>query len=269
LGYGLADAARVLQCDKSKVSRIETGHRGVSAAELRALLDDYQVPEAEQAALSAVAHRGHDDGWWTGYRDVLSAAGCDVAIMEAAATEILGFDAQCVPALLQTEDYARALADADPSYQDAGQRARAAQCTLARQAVVLGDRHARLDVVVAEGAVRQLVGGPEVMRHQLRRLANLGDRAGSPVGDVVVRVLPFSAGAHAVAGAGAVTVLRFAAARGLGMVHIGGINGGASLDGPEDLRRYSQAFQRLRLSALAPAESVELLRRMAGKLPRR
>lgn len=268
LGYGLEDAARILACDKSKISRVETGHRGMSAAELCQLLDEYGVPGEEQEALAAIAHRGHDAGWWQGYRDVLSDAGQDLAIMEAAATEILAFASQCVPDLLQTEDYARAMADADPSHSSDEQRSRAVQSTLIRQAVVLGDRRVRLEAVVTEGAVRQMVGGAEVMRRQLKRLANLGDDAGNPVGDVTVRVLPFDAGAHAVAGAGAVMILRFSAVPGLGVVHIGGLNGGASLDAPQDVRRYAGAFAVLRVTALTPADSVRLLRDMARVLPR-
>lgn len=268
MGFGLEDAARILRCDRSKISRIETGQRGISAGELYQLLDEYGVPAEEREALAAVAHRGHDGGWWNGYRDVLSAAGQDVAIMEASATEILGFDAQCVPDLLQTEDYARAVAAADPGYGDDEQRERAVLSKLTRQAVVLGGRHAHVEVVVAEGAVRQMVGGAEVMRRQLRRLANLGDAGGSPVGDVTVQVLPFDAGAHAVAGAGAVTILRFAAVPSLGVVHIGGLNGGVSLDAPDDLRRYARAFALLRAAALSSADSVRLLRDMARALPR-
>src|SRR5579862_9351173 len=214
LGYRLEDAARILACDRSKISRIETGHRGMNAVELHRLLDDYGVPGEEQDALAAIAHRGHDGGWWQGYRDVLSDAGQDLAIMEAAATEILAFASQCVPDLLQTEDYAKAMADADPSHSTDELRGRAVQSTLIRQAVVLGDRRAHLEAVVTEGALRQMVGGPDVMRRQLKRLANLGDDTGTAVGDVTVRVLPFDAGAHAVAGAGAVMILRFSAVPG-------------------------------------------------------
>ena len=29
LGYALEDAARILECDRSKISRIETGQRGI------------------------------------------------------------------------------------------------------------------------------------------------------------------------------------------------------------------------------------------------
>jgi hypothetical protein len=199
---------------------------------------------------------------------VLSDAGQDLAIMEGAATEILGFASQCVPDLLQTEDYARAMADADPMCPGDDQRDRAVQSTLLRQSVVLGNHRVHLEVVVTEGVVRQMVGGAEVMRRQLRRLANLGDDAGSPVGDVTVRVLPFDAGAHAVAGTGAVTILRFSAVPSLGVVHIGGLNGGASLDAPQDVRRYANAFTLLRVTALSPAESVRLLREMARALPR-
>ena len=35
VGYALEDAARVLECDRSKISRIETGHRGIRSRELR------------------------------------------------------------------------------------------------------------------------------------------------------------------------------------------------------------------------------------------
>jgi hypothetical protein len=113
-----------------------------------------------------------------------------------------------------------------------------------------------------------MVGGAEVMRHQLKRLANLGDDSGNPVGDVTVQVLPFDAGAHAVAGAGAIMILRFSAVPGLGVVHVGGLNGGASLDAPQDVQRHSSAFALLRATALTPADSVRVLRDMARLLPR-
>ena len=45
LGYLLEDAARVLECDRSKISRIETGQRGIRPKELRELLTEYGVSE--------------------------------------------------------------------------------------------------------------------------------------------------------------------------------------------------------------------------------
>jgi transcriptional regulator with XRE-family HTH domain len=268
VGYRIEEAARVLDCDRSKISRIETGQRGITAAGLRELLTEYGVPAAEQEALVALAYYGHEDGWWRSYRDVLSEAGADLALLEASATQILGFQAQVVPDLLQTEEYAQALADADPGYSGEQERALAVKAKLVRQAIVLGERRAHLEVVLAEGAVRQMVGGAAVMRRQLRRLANLGTGDGVAVGDVTVQVLPFEAGAHSAAGAGAMTILRFGDVPGLGIVHLGGLRGGASLDSPEDVARYGRAFALLRATALTPEASVQMLRDMARALPR-
>ena len=49
LGYTLDDAARMLECDRSKISRIETGERGIRAKELRELLAEYGIAEEQQA----------------------------------------------------------------------------------------------------------------------------------------------------------------------------------------------------------------------------
>ena len=113
LGYNLDEAARILECDRSKISRIETGERGIRPKELRELLTEYGVPAAEQEALLAIAHRGRESGWWLDYRDVLSPAAQDYVIMEIAATEILVYEPNQVPDLLQTPDYMRAAAAAD------------------------------------------------------------------------------------------------------------------------------------------------------------
>ena len=103
VGYALEDAARVLECDRSKISRIETGQRGIRPKELRELLTEYGVPEREQAALVAIAGRGGQRGWWHRYADVLPAPYLDYVIMESAAAEIMTYEAQVVPDLLQTE----------------------------------------------------------------------------------------------------------------------------------------------------------------------
>jgi transcriptional regulator with XRE-family HTH domain len=260
LGYGLEEAARVLDCDRSKISRIETGQRGIRAKELRELLAEYGVPTGEQAALVAIAHRGRQHGWWQAYSDVLTDAGQDFIILEAAASEILTYEPIGVPDLLQTEDYAAAVAEADPNCAEKEQRAHAVEAKLARQQLVLGERGTRLEVVIGEGALHQTVGGGDVMRPQLARLAGL---AGAGAGSVGLRVLPFAAGMYAVPGYGPMSILRFADTPSLGVVHLAGLSGGVSLEGQEDVVRYIRAFAGLRGAALSPAASARLLRDMA------
>src|SRR3984885_2957129 len=117
VGYALEDAAQVLECDRSKISRIETGQRGIRPKELRELLAEYGVPVSEQLALLTIVGRGgrgDQRGWWDHYTHVLSEAYLDYIIMESAASEIMVYEAQLVPDLLQTDDYAAALARAEP-----------------------------------------------------------------------------------------------------------------------------------------------------------
>ena len=55
LGYTLDDAARILECDRSKISRIETGQRGIRGKELRELLTEYGIGDEQQKILVALA----------------------------------------------------------------------------------------------------------------------------------------------------------------------------------------------------------------------
>jgi transcriptional regulator with XRE-family HTH domain len=272
LGFGLDEAARILECDRSKISRIETGQRGIRAKELRELLTEYGVPDGEQAALLAIAHRGRQHGWWQGYPDVLSDAGQDYVIMEAAAAEILAYESNQVPDLLQTQGYARAVAGADPNWAGEEQRLHAVEVKLARQRVVLAEGGPRLEFVITEGALHQVVGGPDVMRPQLAWLASLAAGAGAAGAagatgpSVSLRVLPFEAGAYAAAGCGSMAILRFADAPGLGVIHLAALSGGGAgvgLEAAEDVARYIRTFARLRAAALTPAASARLLRDMA------
>ena len=265
LGYGLDEAARILECDRSKISRIETGQRGIRAKELRELLAEYGVPDGEQAALLAVAHGGREHGWWQEYPDVLSETGQDYVIMEAAATEILAYDSHQIPDLLQTGAYARAVAAADPACAGDEQQAHAVEVKLIRQRMVLAERSPRLEFVLAEAALHQVVGGAAVMRPQLARLAGLAlAGSGHSGASLSLQVLPFAAGAYA-AGCGSMAILRFADAPGLGVVHLAGagLSGGVSLADPADVARYIRAFTQLRAAALTPAASARLLSDMA------
>jgi transcriptional regulator with XRE-family HTH domain len=275
LGFTLDQAALILDCDRSKISRIETGQRGIRAKELRELLEDYGVADGEQEALLAIAHSGRQAGWWLEYRDVLSEAGQDYVILELAATEIGVYEPNQIPDLLQTPEYASALADADANCTSDDQREHAVEVKLARQRIVLGARSPRLEVVITEGALRQAVGGLQVMRRQLEWLADVTeagliaalpdrDRAGTgPRGRVSVQVLPFAAGAHAAAGCGPMSLLRFAQSQELGVVHLAGLSGGVSLEGREEVARYLRTFGQLRSAALSTSASARLLRDVA------
>jgi transcriptional regulator with XRE-family HTH domain len=279
LGWDLDEAARILACDRSKISRIETGDRGIRAKELRELLTEYGVPATEQEALLAIAHRGRESGWWLDYRDVLPPDAQDYVMLEIAASEILLYAAAGVPDLLQTLDYMRAVAAADARWTTSDQRAHATEVKLNRQRIVVAGRAPGLDIVITEGALRQTVGPPRVMREQLSRLASLAETgfadglpdSDAPAGErsrISLRVLPFAAGAHAAAGCGSMTLLRFAESPEIGVIHLPALSGGISLEGREEVARYLRTFAQLRSAALSTSRSAQLIRAVSRSYDR-
>jgi transcriptional regulator with XRE-family HTH domain len=254
LGLALEDAARVLECDRSKISRIETGQRGIRPKELRELLTEYGVGEPEQSALTVIARAGQRSGWWHGYGDAVPGPYRDYLTLEQAATDILLYDPQNVPDLLQTPQYTRTRAAIDPSLPAEIAQEILVELTRARQKV-LGERRARLTVVIGEAALHQPTGGPDVMRDQLMALACGSNR-------ITVQVLPRACGAPS---SGPATILRFAGVPSLGVVYLPGLSGGVCLAAQQDVACYTSAFERLRASSLTPAASARLIRETTGE----
>jgi transcriptional regulator with XRE-family HTH domain len=261
-GYPLDTAARVLECDRSKISRIETGQRGIRVKELRELMAEYNVPDGERDALLSIAQTQR--GWWQSYADVLPEEARDYIMMESIASEVLIYEPQRIPDLLQTAEYATATATATagPAHLDQEGRERLVEVLLTRQEAVLRERSVRLEVVIGEAALHQAIGGRDVMRAQLRRLAA---RAGASVRHpgVSIQVMPLAGGAQPGAASGPLAIPRFDKAPSLGVVYLATLSGGVCLDDAEEVSRYASAFNQLRAAARTPAASASLLRDLA------
>jgi hypothetical protein len=256
IGFPLDTAASILDCDRSKVSRIETGQRGIRAKELRELLSEYGVPDAEQDILQAIARAGRAGGdWWRSYGDVLPEPAQDYILLESRASDVMVYEPLRIPELLQTANYAAESLGSGPDGRD---RDRLVEVILTRQEA-LRERALRLEVVIGEAALRQVVGGADVMRAQLRRLAALADRPGP----VTIQVLPFSAGARAAGASGPITILRYENAPALGAVHLATLNGGLCETSADEVARYTRAFALVKAAAATPLASARLLREMA------
>ncbi|MGH3160040.1 MAG: Scr1 family TA system antitoxin-like transcriptional regulator, partial [Streptosporangiaceae bacterium] len=138
-GYGIDDAARILECDRSKISRIETGQRSIRPKELRELLTEYGVDEARRDALVTIGRQTWQRGWWQSYAHVLDEAYQDYIILESSAAAIWIYEPQLVPGLLQIEDYARAVASTSVVFEAREQQATFVEARLARQQILTGE----------------------------------------------------------------------------------------------------------------------------------
>jgi transcriptional regulator with XRE-family HTH domain len=256
IGYGLDDAANVLECHRSKISRIETGQRGIRPKELRELLTEYGIGESEQTALTAITHpRNGWHGWWHDYADIIPSGYPDLLSMETLASEILVYDAQQIPDLLQTRGYFRAAAESDPQTPEPGMLDRLAEMSFIRQQVIVHERCTTVTAVIGEAALRQQVGNAEVMRDQIRWLAEVSSTCPS----VTLQVLPFGSSIHPQSTA-PMSILRFAEAPSLGVVHLRGLNGGVCLIDQAAITSHVRAFTQLQLAALPPHQSAHLMR---------
>jgi transcriptional regulator with XRE-family HTH domain len=249
----VSDVAVELGWSESKLSRIETAHTGIRKADLDRLLAVYAVQEAERRRLGALAGQARQRAWWEAYGDVLPNAYETYIGFEAEATSILNYEAQVVPGLLQTAEYASAVTQADGVFEHPDVISQRVAVRMARQAALTRDPPPQLSVVLDEAVLRRPIGGPDVLRRQLLRLIEAGDR---PV--ITIQVLPFTVGAHR-ALAGSFIILEFGGRPDPPLVYCEGMTGGVFRSKPEELHSYSTSFEALRAAALKPEQSVELI----------
>jgi transcriptional regulator with XRE-family HTH domain len=259
VGCDMAVAAHILETDVTKISRIETGQRGIRAGELKKLLAAYGVREEQQDMLVSLSGWRNEApaGWWQAHTSVLVAASLEYLAVEECASQILSYSCTIIPELLQDEDYTLAIAAADQQVQSGTER-QFVEAVQARQQAVRQSGRTNLSVVLGEAALREQVGDKQLMREQLRRIVELT----ADTSWITVQVLPFSAGVPGVLNAGSLSILRFPALPNLGLVHLAGLNGGVCLERPQDTRAYFRAFQQIQGVALSPAASVTFIEQL-------
>jgi transcriptional regulator with XRE-family HTH domain len=250
-----ASVARALGWSESKLSRIETARTGISESDLDRLLSAYGVHPDDCQRLRDLARRGRGRVWWTPYRSSVPAPYDEYVALEAEAVVMSEWETQIVPGLLQTDEYARAVIEVGADIGDPETIQRRLALRMARQTVLVRQPLPRLSVVLDEAVLHREVGGTDVLQRQLHRLYEASTRPG-----VEIRVLPFSAGAHA-ALSESFMILDFAAGARGPVVHSEGLTGGLFHLKGEDVQIYREAFEDLRRRALPLQESRELITR--------
>jgi len=253
----VADVAAELGWSESKLSRIETAHTGVRPKDLDRLLEAYAVAEDARVRIRALAGQSRQRAWWEAYGDVLPNAYETYIGFEAEATGIYNYEAQIVPGLLQTAEYASAVIQADGIYEEDEVHGQRVAVRMARQAVLTRDPPPKLSVILDEAVLRRQIGGPDVMRRQLTSLAEANERK-----MITVQVLPFSTGAHR-ALAGSFIILEFGRDGEHPLVYSEGMTGGVFRSRADELRSYWMSFESLRAVALNPRKSVDFIHSVA------
>jgi transcriptional regulator with XRE-family HTH domain len=249
---GEETAAR-LGWSPSKVSRIETGQTAPSPADLRRVLDLYEVTGTQRGRLELLGQSAGQRGWWDAYADTLGPEYTALIALEAEAESVRWYSPMLVPGLLQTERYAREVIRSGLLIAPPGEIERRVQVKMNRQRVLSRDTPLLLDVVLDEAAILRPVGDAAVMREQLAHLTQVAGQPG-----VSLQMLPLAAGPHP-ATTGEFTILRFPDLIAPDVVYLENMTSDLYVEREADVYRYAMAFDRLRAIALGPDDAAVLI----------
>ena len=243
-GLTIESVARQLDWSPSKVSRLETGQRGVHPSDVRLLSEVYAITGDRRDELIEMARQSRRRSWWHEYREEFPDWLEKYLDYEAEATLVRMYAEERIPGALQVEGYAAQVA---PGEMQQVRRGRFTQHGIPP-----------LHLIISEGALRRLVGGVDVMREQLTHLTKAAE-----ADHVTLQVLPFDAGAHPALG-DPFTILEFADHPAITYHDHQG--DGLYLEQPEQTERYDRSFRRLEELALAPEKSAEFIISLARDL---
>jgi transcriptional regulator with XRE-family HTH domain len=262
-GYTQEQVARAMEWSLSKLIRIEAGIVGLSTTDLKALVDLYRIEDADQVqTLIELARVSRKKPWWFAHKDSLDAVYTKFLGLESGASALRSFQSIAMPGLFQTRAYATEVSTqawiGDPLSPATIEEW--VTVRLARQREVL-DRPEPLTIVsvLDEGVLRHVVGNADVMGEQLDHLVEL---AGRP--SMTIQVVPFTAGVPLYLNS--FVLLSFPDPEDTDVVYMEGTHGQVFVEDRTRIGQYQDAFERLRQKALDPAESVALIRKVAGEL---
>jgi len=254
--FKLEEVAIHLGVAPSTLSRIETGKAPTRSSYLAVMLELYGVDDpVERQLLADLAREGQRKGWWAHYDDVLPAGSGTYLGLEAEASALATFQAQVLPGLLQTADYARATIRAARPDLTAEQAERLVAVQRRRQEVLLGSDPLRLRAVIDESVLLRSVGTRPVMKRQLERLL-----AAAAEPSLTVQVLPLSGGKQPVL-SGSFGILSFAEPTDADVVCAEGISGDVLItERGSQVHAVRARFDALSSVALSADESAALIR---------
>ncbi|MFE1773556.1 helix-turn-helix domain-containing protein [Streptomyces sp. NPDC059008] len=239
-------AGEAIRGSHAKISRLELGRVSCKERDVADLLTLYHVTdEAVRSDFLKLAGRTSSPGWFETHLG-----------LEEAASVIRTYEVQFVPGLLQTADYARAVAQLGHPRSTPEEIERRVQLRVHRQELLTVPDAPRVWAVLDEAALRRPLGGPEVMAGQLRHLLKLAE-----LPNVTLQIAPFSLGGLAAAG-GPITILRFLEPDLPDIVYLEQLTSALYLDKRDDVDHYLAVMDRLSAQSESPRESLAMLERI-------
>ncbi|MEW2118734.1 helix-turn-helix transcriptional regulator [Streptomyces sp. NPDC005474] len=259
-GLTATGAAALLGVNQARVSMIETGRTPISADRLRSMAHIYDCGDEELVdALASMTGR-RTRGWWEEYRDHVPVALVDLAELEHHASGLRAALLIHIPALLQTNDHARALFRAVVPPMRQYEIEHRLTHRMKRQGVLHRADPPPYTALVHEAALRMNFGGSVVARGQLKHLLDM-----SELPHVTVRVIPFDTDHFPTTGQSFDYVVGPVGQ--LDTVQLDSHHGACEfLDAEAQLSKYRAVLDRMESCALPPAGTRDFIRHLIQDL---
>ncbi|MFF5179374.1 helix-turn-helix domain-containing protein [Micromonospora sp. NPDC000316] len=257
----LEAAAEALDCSRQKVWRIEKGLVPVRVVDARAMCALYRVPDDMKEIVAGLAKETRATGWWHSYGDVVPSWFSLYVGLESSAVALRQYDAELIPGLLQTREYATELFRRKNPTMSAEDREKLVEVRLQRQGILVRRLPAAptLRVVLSEAVLRRVIPDRRAMVGQLRHLLDV-----ATLPTVSLRVLPLAAGPPLASETGTFVLLGFAQALGRASsepttVYLENITGALYLDKPAEVAAFEHVWSDLEALASSEAESEKMI----------
>jgi hypothetical protein len=214
-------------------------------------VDVLGIPADAAAQLEALRRKADEPGWWQDYGDILSEAVQMLIELEADASWIRTYEGEIIPGLLQTRDYAERIITAASPHVRVADIDRYLELRMRRQKRL--NDGLRVTAIVGEAAIRQQVGGPAVLREQLRHITRMVREH-----DVTVQIVPFTADAHAALGDSFV-IIQWPDETDPEAVYVDGMTSWTVHERGGVIRSYLHAIGSVQSQALPARESLDLI----------
>jgi transcriptional regulator with XRE-family HTH domain len=262
LGVDVQTITTELGFSRNYWSAVENERRTLTVDKLKAVLDLLECDEEEERELLELRAATKQRGWRTRYSAVCPAQALRYYGLEHGAKAIRTYASVLVLGLLQAEPYIRAMMTSEFSTIRQVEVDQLMELRLHRQQRLTGDDPPRLIAIVSEVALVQQIGGPGVLRDQLRHLAQVVEEC--PHVDLLV--IPFTATWCGIFGASSFHLLDFDSPRLPTLAWHESVTIGNVIDDEHQVRdlslTYTDAFKR----TLSREDSLQLIHRRLHEL---
>ncbi|NLU72966.1 helix-turn-helix domain-containing protein [Streptomyces sp. HNM0575] len=180
----------------------------------------------------------------------------DFVLIEMEAVSRSSYDPLMIPGLLQTEGYARTLFEGHCPRLSEDAVEYSVDARMSRQTLLTRNPTVELAFIIGEAALRNPVGGREIMRRQLQQLLEQGR-----LGNVEIQVMPSEHGYHPGL-EGPIVLVETAEHQHFGYFESQGV--GNVVSDPAQVSVFGLRYGKLRSQALHAGESARFIEQLAG-----